>query len=342
MIVTGKKSLLDAIGQYCDELNFQEGNKHRIGALLSLKDLCSYYEASHFYSDVKSVGYPEVEVQISSFFSHIKSICEQSLMFFICSEVSNSVEVRPFAALLKQLIDERYYDGTISVQGENRKLTKESVDDSLTSLNDLFVNRYDSTVSAHIFDFQISMFSAFECWISKLCESFDQEMQEVFLESRHKKFDKLLTKYAHAVKTRNLEECVELRNRNIARLKKIPGGFISFPDKFNFILKKIEPCQYSRNMAEDKALVDFLRAARNSVHNGGVHRGKDMSYTHKGITYELKNNQGMYHNDYNDLIYLCSALVDIYESILSVLKTDVRDELVRTINVKSTSSHFEL
>lgn len=330
VIVKDKKSLLIAISKYSNDLNFQHGNKSRIGALLSLKDVCSYYESLHFHHIVEELGFPQVRVNIISFFSHVKNICEQSLMFFICSEVSNSIEARPIHGLIDSLIKEGYYDGTINVQGKQKKIDFSSFNDSLENLRDLFVNRYDNTVGSHMLDFQISIFSAFECWITKLCEHYKNEMDETYTRSRISKSEELLKEYEKLLKNEN-NNPDENRCKHIQNLRKIPGDFISFPDKFNFILKKLNKNNYSRDIKSDRELVNFLRAARNSVHNGGIHHGNDITFTHNGISHKLINKKGMYSDNYNTLIDLCAALVDIYESILSSLKSEVRLELICSI-----------
>ncbi|RUR34441.1 hypothetical protein [Vreelandella nanhaiensis] len=327
MEVVDGESLLDAIGKYCDELEYQVGNKHRIGAFLSLKDVCSYYESKHFLSDLEESGYPKNPVTISSFFGHVKTVCEQSLMFFTCSEISNSVQARPLAALLTQILNEGHYGKKIIIQGKPYTLSGDSLSDSLNCLNDLFVNRYDQTVGSHILDFQVSIFSAFEYWISKISENYGNEMTERYTLSRLRKCSKHLDDYEKA-------SSEEEKNKHLSRLRSVPGNFISFPDKFNFVMNKAGEKNYPRDLRIDKDIVDFIRAARNTVHNGGVHKGNDIELVHKEVTYKLIKNKPMLHENYNDWIGFCASLVDIYESIITVLKNDLDKESLRYLSTE--------
>lgn len=326
MEVFDKSTLLDAIGKYCDELEYQDGNKHRIGAFMSLMDKCSYYESKHFISDAEELGFPDKPVQISSFFGHVKTICEQSLMFFICSEISNSVQARPLGALFEQIIQQGYYDKTIRIEGKLYKLTQESFDQSFNSLQDLFVNRYDQTVGSHILDFNVSMFSSFEHWITKLAENYESEMTEKYTVSRLKKCQKHLDAYENA-------STKEEKEKHLKKLRTVPGNYLSFPDKFNFVMSKVDNENYRREQKKDKELIEFLRTSRNTVHNGGFHKGKDIEYIHGEVIHRLQKNKPMYHKDYNDLIELYAEVIEIYNAIISPLKEQVNKESLRNMSV---------
>ena len=325
MEVFDKSTLLDAIGKYCDELEYQDGNKHRIGAFMSLVDICNYYESKHFVSDAEELGFPEQPVQISSFFGHVRTICEQSLMFFICSEVSNSVQALPWKALLKQIFEQGYYNDTIKIEGDLVWLHKEFIAQSLGSLQDLFVNRYDQTVGSHILDFNISMFSSFERWITKLAENYENEMIEKYTVSRLKKCQKYLDGYERST-TR------EDKEKYLNKLRTVPGNYLSFPDKFNFILSKIDDENYPREKKKDKELIEFLRISRNTVHNGGIHKGEDTEYLHGDVIHRLHKNKPMHYSDYNDLIKLYAEVIEIYNAIISSLKDQVNKESLRNIS----------
>ena len=326
MEVFDKSTLLDAIGKYCDELEYQDGNKHRIGAFISLMDICNYYEYKHFVSNAEELGFPEKTVQIISFFGHVNTICEQSLMFFICSEISNSVQARPYGALLKQIFEQDYYKKTIIIDGEPVRLPLEFIEQSLNSLQDLFVNRYDQTVGSHILDFNISMFSSFEHWITKLAENYENEMVEKYTLSRLKKCQK----YLEAYECSNTKEDKE---KYLKKLRTVPGNYLSFPDKFNFVLSKIDDKNYPREKQKDKELIEFLRISRNTIHNGGIHKGKDTEYIHGDIIHRLQKNKPMYHKDYNDLIKLYAEVIEIYNAIISSLKDQVNKESLRNLSV---------
>ena len=323
------KNTVEAIGIYCDDLRFDHANKYRIGALLSLKDLCSYYESLFFREDVLHFQESSREVRILSFFSHVKNILDQSLMFFISSEVSNSVEQRPLGALQDQLFKEHLYTGSINVNGEKKQLTKPSVYASLNDLKDLFVNRYDTTVGAHLLDFQISIFSAFEYWVSKICNS-NNEVNEAIRKSRLNKYKKIIDQYLGDT---------ENQEKYLIRLMKSPGEFIPFMDHFNFILKKkIDKDVYARDIKTDRLIVEFIKATRNTVHNGGIHNGRDISLAFNGNTHTLLNGNALKNEDHNDMINLCGELINIYGSILSSLGEDLSTSDFRILEPISSDS----
>jgi hypothetical protein len=67
------------------------------------------------------------------------------------------------------------------------------------------------------------------------------------------------------------------------------------------------------------------------VRNGGIHKGNDIVLTHKEVIHRLIRNKPMYYKDFNDLIDVCASLVDIYDSIIAVLKNDLDKKSLRTL-----------
>lgn len=313
VLVQDKASLLKAIGKFCDELEYQHGNKHRIGELMTVVDKCLFYNKfSENHDDQK------FHIYIKRFLGQVICVCEQSLMFFICSEISNSVQARPLAAITLQLFHEKHYTGKVYIQERALQLTKEEVNISFNNLQDLFVKRYDQTVGAHMLDFGVSMFSAFENCITHIAEFYQDEMTEKYMLSRAKKYSKYLKKYESSTSE-------EDKKNWISKMRNVPGDFLSFPDKFNFVMNKVKS-NYSRDYKEDCKLIDFLRASRNTVHNGGVHKGNTLGFTYEDISHQLVKNKAQSHNDYNDFIKLCAVLVDIYCAIAASLNGGLEQE----------------
>ncbi|MFT5717184.1 MAG: hypothetical protein ACI9T7_001370 [Oleiphilaceae bacterium] len=312
--------LLDAIENFEDGLIFQAGNLSRIGSILELKNIALFHEES-LAENLSSLNF---SYSMSCFYRHVVTICDQSLMFFMCSEVSNSIKARPLPKLIDRLFEGRHYSNEYKIYGDQKRFPNSVSEQSIADIRSLFVERYDSTVEAHMLDFQISMFSAFEFWITKISEGFENEISDKIKKSRIKQYEKEVKKYHSASEDSD-------KIKIISKIMRLPGEFVSFPDKINFIYGMVDKNLYPRDIKQDKAVIDFLRAGRNTVHNGGIHKGNELEVIFNGVTHKLEPNKPGKHEDFSDLIRLCGDLVDIYATIVrSIPRLD--ESLVREIN----------
>jgi hypothetical protein len=289
-------------------VDFDLNNKRRIGAFLLLKDKCSYHELErlHIRSCINNNNLPFI--YFSSFFSHAKDVCSLSLSFLINEEISNSTGRDGVSHLLDQVIREKHYSNGIQVNGEGIRFCDFKLKLTLEETTDLLINRFDGLLGSHMLDFQVSFFSAFEFWITKLYDVYRDELSAEFEARRRKKYLKLLANY---------QACDEAgREKVLDDLIKLPGAYMSFPDKLNAVFKKVDQQRYRRDLTSDRALIDFLRQNRNTVHNGGVHIGRATELLHGGKCFRLETGKPAYNENYNDLIALVGELVDIYAEIL--------------------------
>jgi hypothetical protein len=292
----------------CD---FDSKNKSRIGAFLSLKDKCFYHESERlgirFHVNNNNLPF----IYFSSFFSHMRDVCDLSILFLINEEISNSIGRKPYPKLIEEVMSEGFYRKKITVHNDEIIFDDIKIKFTLEEMNELLVKKFNGMLGSQILDFQVSAFSSFEFWISKIYEMNKGKIESGLIKSRESKYTSLIEKYIDASESD--------RSIILQKIIKLPGGFVSFPDKLNSIFKLIDKDKYRRNINKDKDIISFLRANRNTVHNGGIHKGKDHLLSHDNKTFVLESDKPAYNENYNDLISLIGELVDIYSEILCSL-----------------------
>ena len=298
----------------CD---FDSNNKSRIGAFLSLKDKCFYHESERlgirFHINNNNLPF----IYFSSFFSHMRDVCDLSILFLINEEISNGVGRKPYPKLIEEVMAEGFYSNKITVNNEVVIFDNIKVKFTLEENKELLVNKFNGMLGSQILDFQVSAFSSFEFWISKLYETHKDEFESDLINSRELKYISLIEKHQNASESD--------KNKILQKIIKLPGGFFSFPDKINSIFKIIDKDKYRRNINRDKEIVSYLRANRNTVHNGGVHKGKTQTLSYNSKVFKLEPDKPAYNENYNDLIALIGELVDIYSEILYSLESMTPD-----------------
>jgi len=291
---------------------FDRINKDKIGSLLELKDKCYYHEEDklNFYFYVNNNNWNFFYCH--SFFSLVRDITDLSLFFIINEEISNSIERKPFHDLMEDLILNGHYTNEIVSNGNKIKFKKSKLVHTLSELQDLFKWKYNEILNSQLFDFSNSMFSAFEHWISKIFDNFSDTHKLNLISSRKNKYIKLINDYNNSNEDK--------KEKLLTKIMKLPGEYISFPDKLNTILKLVNKQNYeqTRNINYDKKLINFLRASRNTIHNSGYHFGKNHSFEFNGKKYELLSGSPMFIN-HIDKFLLYGELIDIYRNILDSL-----------------------
>lgn len=110
------------------------------------------------------------------------------------------------------------------------------------------------------------------------------------------------------------------------------GFFFSLPDKLECIYKVINDNKgsYKRDWKNDKKLIDFLAARRNTVHNQGIHKGKDKEIEINNKRFLLCEGKP-YHSDswINDLLLL-EELIHIYTYLLEAFPKEIRCENINS------------
>lgn len=294
------------------EYKFDKNNKDKIASFLEVKDKCFYYEEKLLGNLFQINNNNWKFIYYHSFFSLIRDVSDLSLFFLINEEISNSIERKPYPDLIIDIITNGHYKNSITINEKKIDFNINKIKQTTDELKELLVWKYNEILGSQLLDFSTSIFSAFEFWISKLYEKYCNEIKEKMLNSRKQKYKKLIDKY------NLLDENEEEKDKILIKIIKAQGIYFSFPDKLNSIFKVINKEKYtqSRNIQKDKDLIDFLRASRNTIHNTGIHIGKNLNFEFNGTIYKLLNNKPQFIQNHSDMILMYGELIDIYANIL--------------------------
>jgi hypothetical protein len=135
------------------------------------------------------------------------------------------------------------------------------------------------------------------------------EINSELLSSRWNKYKNLIKRY-------NDVENKEEKDEILSKIIKLPGNFISFVDKINFIFKKIDANKYKREIKKDIELINFIRILRNNIHNIGLYNGKDKIFKFSDIEYKLEKAKPLYIPQHTEMIKMYGELIDIYALIV--------------------------
>lgn len=235
-----------------------------------------------------------------------RSATDQLVYLLINEEISNSIERKPLFTLYDQLWEEDDKDGI------NILFRKNQLYD--LHLKEIFVSKFNAILQNFFFDYQFSMWSAFELSISNIFNILSENHEEKLKKSHHNKFKKLLKN--KIFKENKLSDSqTNLLDKSIDYFIKVFPKHISSDDKINYIFKEIK-VHYSRDINNDKSILHFIRALRNTAHNAGIHNGNNISIIIDGFKYNLeKNKAGDFSSDIN-IIKLYFELLEIYISLI--------------------------
>ncbi|HDS1743926.1 MULTISPECIES: hypothetical protein [Pseudomonas] len=288
---------------------FDKTHKDILSAFIALKNKCFFLE-KHVLNDLHTLNRNNFTfVYANSIYSHMRDVCDLSIVFMINEEISNITRGQHCESLLSELSADGHLGDTITFNNKTFKISPEDLEYSLSDIEKLMRQRINQIIGSHMLDFSISAFSAFEKWLTILYSCFASEFDKKYYDSRLIKAKKILDNYAKAED----QNCKDLL---VERALKLQGAYISFPDKFNAILSKISIDSYPRDLPTDKKIVEFLRMHRNTVHNGGVHHGADISVEYKGETFSMVSGAPKYNDSWVKSIEFTGELVEIYTSIV--------------------------
>jgi len=292
------------------QYKFDKNNKDKIASLLEVKDKCFYYEQKLLGNLFQINNNNWKFIYYHSFFSLIRDVSDLSLFFLINEEISNSIERKPYPDLIEDILTNGHYKNSITINEKKIDFDVNKIKQTIDELKELLVWKYNEILGSQLLDFITSIFSAFEFWISKLYEKYCETIKEEMLNSRKEKYIKLIDKYNNT----DGEE----KDRNLIKIIKSQGLYFSFPDKLHSVFKILNKDKYTknRNIKKDKELIDFLRVSRNTIHNAGIHMGRDLNFEFNETNYKLEKNKPQFIQNHNDMILMYSELVDIYANIL--------------------------
>lgn len=293
--------------------SFDDNHKKILSAFITLKTKCTYLER-HTFRNLYMINKNRFKfVYANTFYSHMRDICDLSIVFMINEEVSNAKSRNLCGDLLCELLTEKKLTGKIGFNGVSHVISEDDLTEALFDIRQLMRFRINQMVGSHMHDFSVSAFSAFEKWISKLYSSFSLEFDKQYHESKLNKTKKLLERYVKATEQESKDKIVD-------KLMKLPGSYVSFPDKLNAVLKKLKPYTYPRDLDEDKRIIEFLRIHRNTVHNGGIHHGKPISIKYRDVDFTLETGKPLHSHSWLESIEFTGELLDIYTNIVTSIE----------------------
>lgn len=303
-----------------DTDKFDFNIKALIGAFLELKDKC-YFLEKHFLGE----GFFNINnnkfdfVYIHSFYSTFRDVCDLPIFFLINEEISNS-HCRDLFPDLLQSIFTHHYTALDKLQASDKLLNYKHTDEEL---QDLLKNRFNQIEGSLMLDFDVSAFSVFENYISKLYNAFCRTHKE-------KNADETKAKIKYLIDNINDDNRLDTINKII----KSQGVFTSFQDKFNAIHRIGE--RYARDIKKDREIINFLSKLRNTVHNNGIHLGCDTKIKFNEKDFELKQGEPFFVTSYVESLKLIGELIEIYTAILSSI-ADRGEHIESFIELKKTN-----
>lgn len=249
-------------------------------------------------------------------FVHIhlsRSVTSQLIFFIINEEISSNIKREGIESLFKQIgIGE-------DEENINSLFTEHSSCEEYT--RDLFTNKFNLILQNNFYDFQSSMWSSFELNISNLFNEYSDNYDTNLINSYYNKVMKFINnEIANDIELSTIQKDKLneiLISKKSTFLKKFPK-FISSDDKLNYIYKIIKST-YTRDINNDKKILHFIRSLRNTIHNNGIHNGRDIEINVQGHIYKLRNgNIGSFDSDTN-IVKLYFELLEIYSHIILAL-----------------------
>jgi hypothetical protein len=172
----------------------------------------------------------------------------------------------------------------------------------------LFRDRTGFIIGSCFLDFIVGTYSAFEMFMIRIYEQLRPKYPH---SGKQKKLvAKLIEKYNQATP--------EEKEQTLRCIIKAGGDYVSGAAKIDFVMSKLSPTTYARNLAADRETIRFYANARNSIHNLGKNASTKafrLPTTNAEIT--LLSGQSTFSPDYSDITRrLCGELVEIYLSVV--------------------------
>lgn len=292
---------------------FDTNQCNLLRGFFSLKEKCFFWEKNFLGEGFYTTNQNKYNfIFYHSFYSSFRDVIDLQIFFLANEELSNITGRCGFDELWNQVFEddvEKYY------LNESHYI----------DMKDLFIWRYNPILGSLMLDFLVSAFSAFENWISRLFDKICDKQREIMNNSRKEKVEKFIKDTFKNKKDDDTHLSNEEMDTLISKINSIPKcDYFSFPDKLECIYKVIDKENYKRNWNEDKNLVNFLAARRNTVHNQGIHKSKNKELRFKDKIYTLEQGKPYKVEKYTDDLSLISELIDIYTELLRSVPEDIR------------------
>lgn len=296
-------------------IKFDTNQCNLLREFLNLKEKCFLWEKNFLGEAFYTTNQNKYNfIFYHSFYSSFCDVIDLHIFFLVNEELSNITGREGFNELWNQVF-----------QGDVEKEKYNLSGSHYIDMKDLFIWRYNHILGSLMLDFLVSAFSAFENWISKLFDVICDEQRKIMNNGRKEK----IKKYIEVAYENKKSDFTQLSNDEmeslIIKINSIQKcDYFSFPDKLECIYKVIDKESYKRNWNEDKNLVSFLAARRNTVHNQGIHTSKNKELRFYDRIYTLEQGKPYKVDKYTDDLSLIGELIDIYTELLKSIHEDIR------------------
>lgn len=186
-------------------------------------------------------------------------------------------------------------------------------------IGSLSSNHFNELFTSFLYDFFINFWSDFENTITLLCDTIDEQIKNELKESNWKKIKKILKESLNNFE--NSEEILLEISKNKENF--IKKQFVPFSDKINHIFKIIKS-DYNRDINKDKKVLDFGSKMRNTIHNNGKNKGKNIELEIKGKKIILEQNKEAYYENFKDIFHIIDEIIDICITIIKAFKKQIK------------------
>ena len=182
-------------------------------------------------------------------------------------------------------------------------------------LEKLVTQDFNTFIVGQFYDFYVSYWSCFEACINIICKPYEEKIRENLNTSQFEEMKKFLNKLYD-----DQSEYQEIITKfDKEKFSKKFGKYVSFPDKYTYLMKNIIGNEYKRDEKNDRKFLEFCGAFRNTVHNNGTHLKADKKIEIKGEIFSLKKGEKLFSNDFSKIFILAEELFDIYIAIIDGL-----------------------
>jgi hypothetical protein len=312
-------------GSYNWVNKFDKNQKDRIKNLLKLNGLCII---EHNYIS-ESCGQVNGEPG-RTFFSDIVDISNVVLTWQIFDEISASLDNRgPLGQLIDEVRSDIYNDEDFDLGFEWAYTLAFDDLKHRTFDPDLM---YTDFINGSLFqDFIVGTYSAFEYWMTRIYDNTCKDSDVI--DRRKEKVIKLIEKKKNTISDANEKGIVEnwlVQNQEELSkdiIKKF-GSYVSSSEKIDKVIS-IASKNYSEALRDngvdpisndDRNLIKFYAAQRNSIHNLGKH-SKSLDISFYGV--KIEEGKASYYKDHSDNVNLCSDLINLFVKVVRILNVDL-------------------
>lgn len=189
-------------------------------------------------------------------------------------------------------------------------------------ISSLYCEHFNEIISGIFFDFYVSYWSLFESCINFIVSPYNKKIQISANDSETKKVRIFLNKLCSEDSSINTDSLLKCFDNNKELFLKKFAKYVSFNDKINYLFKHVL-IDYSRDKKNDRKIIEFCAAKRNTIHNNGLHLKRDQNICIKGKTFSLNNNDYSKVDSYSELFIIAEELFDIYDAIVCSYKTSI-------------------